>query len=250
MCLSAMAKPAVQVRSFLTRMPAQNDHIVMLQKCTGERPGGFVAVEYQEWFRLRALPAMKRIARENFLEYGGPEWFSYSTYSSLCGAVGHVHSGMNPFFMVSQDCDPRHSMKHFWKAIDAGKRMTSNTIDRRDIAAGLEGHIPIDKVRNYVPTAPKVPDSLQFAIESVFAPVKRRYQSLLHGRDQISPGDMVWAIDRAFAEVATPATIKNCFDHCEGNVRIFCGKEDESVMLGGVKYHCTHGNWLPKDRRG
>ena len=222
----------------------------MLQKCGGERPGGFVATEFQEWFRLKALPGIQKAARENFLQYKGPEWFNWSSYASLCAAVGHVHSGNNPFFMISQDSDPRHSMKYWWSKIDAGKEIAGTIIDRRDIPAGQPGHIPIDKVKNYVPTAPKVPDSLQFAIESVFAPVKTRYYTLLHGLQHITPADMVWAMERAFDEVATPETVKKCFHHCEENIRIFCGKEDESVRLGGVQYHCTHGNWLPKVRRG
>lgn len=209
-----------------------------------------MATEYQEWFRLRALPEIKKRARENFLQYGHPDWFDWSVYADLCGAVGHIPSGISPFFLVSQDCDPRHTMKYFWACIDAGLRPHAHIPDRRDIPEGHKGHIPIDKVKNYVPTAPKVPDAMQFAIESIFAPVKRRYSALLAGYNEVTPANMVWAIERAFEEVATPSSIKNCFVHCEENMRIFCGKEDETVTVDGTVYHCTHGNWLPKCRRG
>lgn len=209
-----------------------------------------MAVEFQEWFRLKALPLIRQASRQHFVQYRGPPWFKWSTYQSLCGAVGHVHSGLDPFFMVSQDADSRHSMRYLWQSIDAGKPPTGPIPDRRDIPSGEEGHIAIDKLKNYVPTAPKVPDSVQFAIESVFAPVKAKYYRLLGGRDDIAPADMVWALETAFAEVATPQTIQNCFQHCEDNMLIFRGKEDECVTLGGVKYHCTNGNWLPQCRRG
>lgn len=102
----------------------------------------------------------------------------------------------------------------------------------------------------YVPTAPKVPDAGQFAIESIFAPIKRKYASLLQEYADITTSEMVWAIEQAFSQVATPANIRNCFEHCEGNMQIFCGTENEIVTVGNVKYHCKHGKWLPKDRRG
>lgn len=221
-----------------------------MQKCDGARAGGFVATEFQEWFRLRALPEIEKLARRNFVQYGHPEWFDWSVYADLCGSVGHIPSGINPFFLISLDSDPRHSMKHWWPCIDQHLPQRGQIPDRREIKAGLEGHIPIDKVKNYVPTAPKVPDAMQFAIESIFAPVKTRYGEIVKQFDPIRPRDMVWAIKQAFEEVATADNIRNCFRHCEENMRIFRGKEDETVTVGDTVYHCTHGNWLPKCRRG
>jgi len=222
----------------------------LLQKCGGQHPSGFVATEFQEWFRLKVLPAIKDHAGNCFKKDNSPPWFKWSLYQAACAAVGHTPTRYEPFFLVSQDSDPRHSMSHFWPGIDSAVPPHGSPPDRRLIPRGQVGHIPINKVYNYVPSAPKVPDSVQFAIESLFASVKRRYFTLMLDYPDSTPKEMVDMIRRAFAEVATPETIRNCCRHSEENMRIFCGKESDTVTIDGTVYHCTDGNWLPKCRRG
>lgn len=227
-----------------------------VQTCGGERAGGFVANEFQEWFRLRVLPKIREIARQYFREHSKADWFNWSEYLDLCAAVGHKHTGIDPMFLVAQDSDSRHTMKYFKLAKDAkdakkkGKKKQKHLPDRRDIPAGKEGHIPIDKKKNYLPTAPKVPDAVQFPVESCFAPVKGRYKGSAAAGECVRPCDMARNMEGAFAECATPERIRNCFRHGMENMRIFMGKKNETVTIGDTRYHCTHGGQLPGCRRG
>ena len=100
------------------RIPAHNMRWSM-QKCGGERAGGFVATEFQEWFRLRALPKIKECVRQNFTAHNHPPWCKQSHNESMCGKIGHHIDGSDPLFFIAQDSDPRHSMRYFWQSIDS-----------------------------------------------------------------------------------------------------------------------------------
>lgn len=209
-----------------------------------------MATEFQEWFRLRALPSIKEMAGMHFKKDSSPAWFKWSLYTDVCAAVGHLPTRYEPFFLVSLDCDPRHSMAHYWPAIDSPVPVHGRRQDRRSMLKGDLGYIPINKVYNYVPAAPKVPDCVQFPVESLFASIKRRYFSLMLKSPNSTPKEMVSVIKRAFAEVATPELIRNCFRHGEENMQIFMGREGDTVTIDGAVYHCTNGNRLPKCRSG
>lgn len=193
---------------------------------------------------------------ENFTERNHPDWFSWSAYTRLCGALDRHPSSMEPQFLLSLDCDSRHSMKHMWPGIDrpaphrtrASKPPTPP--DRRLIPAGQPGHIPLHPIYNYVPSAPRIPDVLQFPIESTFATVKRDFRATLRGRKSTGARDMVAAMQAAFGRRATQASIERRFEHAERNVLVFSGQEGSVVDLDGVRYHCTGGNWLPAVLRG
>lgn len=212
---------------------------------------------------MRALPKIKEFARNNFRERNHAPWFKWKDYCDLCAAVGHEPDDEEPMFLVAQDCDSRHSMKYFWAAIDAKndkKKQDQPDSDedeeevpcpyRWDIPAYEPGHIPIDKHKNYLPTAPKVPDAVQFPIESCFAPVKRRFRALAHAGQCSTPAEMMAAIERAFEECATVHNIRRCFEHGADNMQIFMGTEQQTVLINHTVHHCTHGGPLPKRRRG
>ena len=221
---------------------------MLLQNGSGAAPGGFVAVEFQEWFRLRVLPAIQAAARLNFSERNRQDWFKWHVYQELCSAVGHVHTGIEPFFFFSCDSDPRHSLKYYWLKID-DPCFKGKLPERTDIPKGQPGHIPFDPDRNRPPHAPRVPDAIQYPVESLFASVKRRYYSIISEIDDVTPAAMVSTIERAFREVATPDIIRNCFEHGEVNMKIFAGEEGDTVRVGPKLYKCTDGGWLPRDRR-
>lgn len=224
---------------------------ISVQRCGGASPSGLVAVEFQEWFRLRALPAIIEFAREHFHQRSRDEWFHYKDYVKLCRAVGRNPADrFNPMFLVSLDWDSRHSMLHHWPNIDKGLPQRGPTVDRRDIPVGQPGYIPIDKYINYIPSAPRMADCLQFPIESVFADVKREFRRLVKQNEPTTAAELFALIQQAFAVAATQQTIQNCFRHAEENMRIFAGLEHETVSINGVKFQCTHGHWLPKCRRG
>lgn len=222
-----------------------------MQRCGGASPSGLVAVEFQEWFRLEALPAIKQLAQDNFHQGNREPWFSYKDYSNLCRAAGRdPKDRTNPMFLVAQDCDSRHSMRHFWPNIDARRPQRGPTMDRRDIPLGESGCIPIDKECNYLPSAPKVPDCIQFPIESTFAAVKKVFKKLVKQKEPSTAAELYALIQESFDKGATKETIFNCFKHAEGNMQIFAGLENETVTIGNTCFQCVRGNQLCKCRRG
>lgn len=220
-----------------------------MQAAGGARPGGLVADEFQEWFRFRVLPAVWKICQEQFIE-GVNDWFEKKLYQDLCCAVGHEPGNvMEPMFLISLDSDPRHSMK------DLGRHSNKLTpkgslVDRRTLSVGEVGYIPIDPIKNYVPTAPKVPDCLQCPIEMSFSPVKRHFRGIVHEPEYKGERGMVRAMQEAFQLKHTADRIKNCFTHGELAMRVFSGREDEVVVQGDTCYHCTFGKWVPRKVAG
>ena len=200
-----------------------------------------MADEFQEWFRLRALPMMKEAARQNFRK-GKNHWFNQKAYDALCAAVQFCATGESPMFMWAMDSDARHSFKDYQNLGGRGCNM-----DRRLLPAGTVGHIPVDPVRNQVPHAPKVPDSLQAPIEMFYGPVKRIYRRLLKDKKDPSPGEMIAAMREAFRLCADSGCIYHCFMHGRVCMQVFSGLENEVVQYKETVYHCTHGKWLPRD---
>ena len=224
-----------------------------MQSGRGARPGGLVAVEFQEWLRCRAIPAICAFCMANFKEHGHPPWFSWSKYQQLCAAMDRAPSGMEPLYLLSLDADARHTMNDLWAQIDnppAPGEKPPPLVDRRDIPPGQPGHIPLHPIYNYVPSAPRIPDVLQFPIESTFSSVKRVFRAELKKiraqERKPTTAEMVKAIERGFEVGARQESIERRFDHAEKNMLVFSGREGTTVEIDGVTYHCTGGNWLPK----
>lgn len=194
--------------------------------------------------RLRVVPAIKQLAIQNFVK-GSNTWFKQKNYDRLCTAVGHIHTGMAPLFLISQDSDPRHTMLDHGHHSGRRRRGVAPP-DRRLLKRGQPGYIDLDPVKNYMPHAAKVPDSVQVPIESLFGPVKRFFKSQVAAGECGTVGAMVQAISDALLRSATVEKIHNHFVHGELCMQVFSGLEDEIVVHEGIAYHCTHGKWLPR----
>ena len=158
-------------------MPTKSN--LAMQTIDRRAPSGFTACEFQEWFRLRALPAMQACADRTFFRHSDKEhWFTEAlerSYQRLVSATQYS-SAYHRKFLISHDHDSRHSMSHYPVTV-SGKR--GKAFDRRSVPPGQRFHIPADSKRDYIPTAPKVPDCIQSPIEMFFAPVKIRFKQLL-----------------------------------------------------------------------
>lgn len=221
-----------------------------VQTIQGEKAAGFVQVEFQEWLRLRVIPAVRAACKKAFVQHGHPAWFVWKVYQDFCDAVGHIPKGEDPLFLLSFDSDPRHGMSHYWLKLDH-QGFKGKVPDRRDIEPGKNGHIPVDKHKNYVPTAPKVPDAHQFAVESLFARAKTAYYKHLGDNQAPTPAEMWTSIEHAFRVVSCDSqTVQNCFQHGNDNMLLFAAKRDTELVLKGKRYYGTDGGWLPEDRRG
>ena len=213
-------------------------------------------MEFQEWFRLRALPAMQNCADRNFMRKPGfPEhWFSTaeaSSYARLVHAT-QFQSMYHKKYLISHDQDSRHSMKHY-PPTRAGRR--GKPIDRRSLPNRSPLRISVDVLKDYVPTAPRVPDCIQSPIEMFFAPVKTRFRALLeeHRRQGCTSNfDVVMQKAlQAFKENGTADRGTRCWRHAiEKSLRIFATPAGEWLKIGEADVMGTGGDWVPKKYRG
>lgn len=195
--------------------------------------------------RFRVLPTINRLARKHFAR-GRNRWFNQKNYDKLCRAVGHVDSAMAKMFLISQDCDPRHTMLDH--AGHSGLlRRGHNPPDRRLLKKGSVGYIDVNPTKNYMPHAAKVPDSVQVAVESLFGSIKQEVKSTLVAMGSFSVSEMWLAILAAVEKAGTVEKIHNHFEHGAVCMKVFAGTTDEVVQHNGKRFHCTHGKWLPRE---
>lgn len=231
-----------------------------MQNCRGDKPNGLVAVEVQEWVRTRLLTTIHEKLRGCCCKRGHAPWLQYGVYEGLCTSVGREVSSMIPEYLVAMDWDARHTSNYLWEIIDAVVSARAQglpppphlpkPIDRRLIPKGQEGWIPFDAVHNQFPSAARMPDTVQFPIESLFAQIKRDYWKILATMPDDSPASMVRAIKEAFSKCATIDQIQRNWAHAEKSLRVFCGKRNTTVRIDGKDVHCTEGNWVPAKFRG
>lgn len=173
-------------------------------------------------------------------------WFRQKVYDALCAAVGHIDTGMERAFLISQDSDPRHTMLDH--AGLSGRKLRGKELpDRRLLKKTQRGYIDVDPIRNYMPHAAKVPDSVQVAVESLFGVVKPDVNRKIAAGECPTVTDLCLAISVALHRFATVERIHNHFVHGDLCMRVFAGKEDEVVEHNDKVYHCTHGKWLPRE---
>ena len=148
------------------------------------------------------------------------------------------------------DQDPRHSFKDWGNIAEVESPKPAQPIDRRDLPKGSRGSIDIDKVKNFIPTAPKVPDCIQFPIESLFAPIKGSFKKERLELEEPTPKKLENLMRQAFAKYGTAEACAKNWAHAWKCMKVFSGRKGEKVMIEGVEYACTDGNWLPKALRG
>jgi hypothetical protein len=217
-------------------------------------PSGFTASEFQEWFRLRALPAMQRCADSTFFRQQGNHWFNAAveaSYQRLVKATQYS-SAWHRKFLISHDQDSRHSMQHYPVTVN-GKR--GKPFDRRTLPEGKQFHIPVHPKRDYIPTAPKVPDCIQSPIEMFFGPVKTHFRSLLeeHWKQGKQSSFQVVAqlALQAFKDKGAAERAGRCWKHAvDKALPIFAKPYKEWLTIDGELVMGVGGNWVPQKYRG
>lgn len=219
----------------------------LLQTKDGKKPSAFVADEWQEWLRLRAIPAMNKAAKAHFRD-GANQWFSAKAYAALKAAVGWDKS--RPLYLLAHDQDPRHSMRdmaHYRHELTRTAHPEDK--DRRSYPKGTGRWIELDADKQYVPTAPRVPDTVQQPIELLFSNIKPAVKQATRHMLEYSVYDMIREIELAFDRYATPDGIAKAFAHAHDSLRIWSGKEGRTVEVRGVTFYCTHGGWVQRRMR-
>lgn len=234
--------PAQQIRIFLT---ARN-----VQTKWSKTPKAFVGEEFSEWLRLRAIPAMQQAAHENF-RAGKHDWFDDFKYKQMQDALGMA--GDRACYMLSLDCDGRHACSDFWGLRDATARKVKGykMRDRRDIPQGERGWIDMG-THQLVPSAKRVPDTIQQPIECFFGVIKRKVRCVYQDDPQNGWQAMLRAINSVFnSDWCRGLTFERYWDHAEVALRVFSGLRHEQVQIGLIKYaKCTHGGWVPAELAG
>jgi hypothetical protein len=213
-------------------------------------------MEFQEWFRLRAIPAMQACADGSFFRKPGDKdhWFTGAveeSYQRLVTATKY-QSACHRKFLISHDQDSRHSMLHY-PVTAGGKR--GRPYDRRTVARGQRFHIPVNPITDYVPTAPRVPDCIQSPIEMYFAPIKARFRQLLteHRKQgqQSSFQVVVELAQQAFRDKGGAERAGRCWRHAvEKALPIFATPYKKWITVDGDKVMGVGGNWVPKKYSG
>ena len=113
----------------------------------------------------------------------------------------------------------------------------------------------IDRQRDYMPTAPKVPDTLQQPIENVFGIVKQHTRDLQRRRvGKISWKELHADFETAWGQKITPECVKGCFRHAMQAIEIWSALETEHVTVKRKRttyeLYGTHGGWVHKKFRG
>jgi hypothetical protein len=227
-----------------------------VQTTDGKAPSGFTATEFQEWFRLKALPAMQACADRCFLRKpaNSSHWFTaamQASYERLVNATEFSHR-FHKKFLISHDQDSRHSYKHY--PVTSGGHK-GKPVDRRTIPKGRPLHIGVHEKRDYVPTAPRVPDCIQSPIEMFFAPVKGHFKTLMaeHRREgkQSTFEVVVENSLRAFREKGTAEKAGRCWQHAvQKSIVIFATPYKTWITIGEDRVMGVGGNWVPKKYSG
>jgi hypothetical protein len=208
------------------KSPKSVSHV---QKTDGSAPSGFTATEFQEWFRLKALPAMQECADRCFVRKPADSnhWFTaalQASYEKLETATDFNHR-YHKKFLISHDQDSRHSYKHY--PLTSGGHKGKPT-DRRSIAKGKPLHIGVHEKKDYVPTAPRVPDCIQSTFEVVVQ------QAL-----------------EAFREKGGADRASRCWQHAvQKSIRIFATPYKTWITIGEDRVMGVGGNWVPKKYSG
>ena len=219
-----------------------------MQKVDGEQTNGLCSMEWQDWVLVEALPAAQKFADTNFVQ-GANDWFCDRSYQALCKATGYDTSKPHKKFLLSHDCDSRHSFKHH--SCVNGKTVVR---DRRLLPRGSNLAMPIDPARDYIPLCRRVQDCIQSPIEMVFAPVKTEFRKqialLRRANRDTSPQIVVETALAAFRSKVDKERVFNCWSHAFKSLLVWSTPSDAWVKIGDVQYKGTAGNWVPKELAG
>jgi hypothetical protein len=209
-------------------------------------------MEWQDWMMADALPAMHDFANREFVRRPGTDhWFNSveDSYHKLCMVTGHDPQSADKKFLVTHDHDSRHSFKHHTRI--NGKKVE---IDRRLLPAGTKLAIPLQPVRDYIPTCPKVQDCIQSPIEMVFSQIKGYFKKLIAQRRldllDTSPQIVVETALQAFRDKGTADLVNSCWKHAAKSILVWCTPRDKFVAIDGKLWQGVGGNWVPRELAG
>lgn len=223
---------------------------MLLQNADGNKPGGFVAEEWQEWFISRAAPAMQR-AMEQILA-ADPELAAEHDALQKRLNWDEAERG-GKLFLVGYDHAPVHTWTDF-----PHQRATRGrgTRSRLDLKKGQRGWVQFKRCQ-CIPSTAKVPDCIQEPVEMVLGCGKR--SAAKANRHEPGTAPLTW--QQMCANIAAGlqadrvlGMARGCWDKAIQACRVFSGKRGKWVTADarGKKRRvlCVDGGPVPKVLRG
>jgi hypothetical protein len=224
-----------------------------MQTQQGQTPSGLVSWEHGEWFRLVAVPAMQSAARQHFYCRPG-HWFTRHADEALKCMKAKLHwdeAANGPLYWCARDHDSRHSMKdvqHF-----LAKKKEDKVMWRLKHKRGEDNWMQFEALQ-FVPSAQRVPDSIQCAIEMVVKVAKTAVISSLPDHIAWTWVDMQDAVLTAVPDKVTPDLVSRCWEHGTWAIRVFSALTNQTVRCEVhntvLEVRGTDGGWVPKPVNG
>ena len=221
---------------------------ILVQNHKGEYPSGLVAEEAQPYLLALVVPTCRQ--KLELMLAGNAELRAMHDALQKELNWDEAERGGKLFFLA-WDSAPAHTF-----TLIRHKRATGEQIDRRTIEKGKPGWMQLERCQ-FIPSAPKVPDCIQEAIEMPLGVGKRAAKKKLHnvpGTERLTWQQMCKHISDAFAGDGVARAARNSWDKALQACVVFSGKRGQWVTMTvrgkKRKIQCTDGGPVPKVLRG
>lgn len=199
--------------------------------------------------RQVVIPTLQAKAAEAF-----PGLSRNDAYNQLMRDLDWDEEEFGPCFLLAMDKDRRHSFvdyRHYRNERQNTGRGKKR--DRRELEYGQGDHIQFQD-RQLIPSAQRVPDTIQQPVELCVGWIKRRVRKTLKGVHKLTFEHLRDAVVDACEELNATDHIKSFWDHATKAIAIFAAEEGKKVKVT-VKnkekiFHGTRGGWVQKQARG
>ena len=214
----------------------------------GSTSQGLNATETQELRKFCIFPRCKRVAAQCFHSGAGGIFTEDERrmYKELKAKLMWNTRKWGPLCFCSGDSDRRHSL------FDAvlSRQYKGKNFDRTELPQSHTQHIQWETGLQSLPTAARVPDSIQLPIECCFSIVKPKITKKKHSMTRPRSHELAKISHDVCKQEVTQALVESNFKHALKAIAVFSGRQGESIQYkrGGQQWtvHCTDGDWVPK----
>lgn len=199
--------------------------------------------------RQLVIPTLQTTAATHF-----PKLPQSEAYEQLKRDLNWDEQEWGTCYLVGMDRDRRHSWTDFRSyrseraATGRGKKR-----DRRLVEYGQGDHIQFQE-RQLIPSAARVPDTIQQPVESCIGWIKRRVRCMTRGDRTLTYEKMRASIVTACEELNNSGNIKKFWDHSCKAIAVFAAEKNQKVKVNvrgkDQTFRGTQGGWVSKKLSG
>ena len=199
--------------------------------------------------RLKVIPTLRRSARAHF-----PFRSSAGQYEQLQRDLDWDEGESGPCYMLSMDQDRRHTFEdfEFFRIQKQHHGKKGRKRDRRDVEYGQGENINFRR-EQLIPTAPKVPDTIQQPVELCIGKINSYVHNWLKDLNTVTFKDLQEATEAACVvenNGLDGAEIRKYWEHACSSIAVFAALRDSPVKVhthGQLRvFHGTQGGWVQK----